>query len=52
MKATYHNKVLDETYTLAGVNGLEQAWHMADFVCRRNNWNPDMFCDDVKVTVK
>lgn len=47
--ATYTNKATNEVYTLRGVKSLEQAWNMAEFVCRRNNWNLSMFCYDVTV---
>jgi hypothetical protein len=47
--ATYTNKATGETYKLNGVNSLEQAWNLAEFVCRRNNWNLSMFCFDVNV---
>jgi hypothetical protein len=52
MTATYTNKALNETYKIGGVKDLEQAWNLANFACRRNNWNPAAFCMDVKVTVK
>lgn len=48
-QATYHNTATGETYTLKGVKSLEAAWDLAEFVCRRNNWNLSMFCNDVKV---
>jgi hypothetical protein len=47
--ATYFNKATGETYTLKGVNSLKQAWNMAEFVCKRNDWNLSMFCNDVRV---
>jgi len=47
--ATYTNKATGEKYTLKGVKSLEQAWNLAEFVCRRNNWNFSMFSCDVKV---
>lgn len=47
--ATYTNKATGETYTLKGIKSLKQAWKLAEFVCRRNNWNFSMFCFDVKV---
>lgn len=51
-KAVYYNKVLDETYCLVGVKDLKTAWAMARFVSRRNNWNFDMFSEDVDVSIK
>lgn len=47
--ATYTNTALNETYELGGINNLEQAWDMAEFVCNRNNWNLSMFSYDVRV---
>ena len=52
MTATYQNKATKETYQLGGVKGIEQAWKMAEFVCNRNNWNLEMFSNDVKVSIK
>lgn len=46
---TYTNTATGETYKLSGVNSLEQAWNLAEFVCRRNNWNLSTFCSDVRV---
>ena len=50
-KAIYTNKATEETYTLAGVTGIEQAWDMWKFVCGRNNWNPATFINDVTVKI-
>ena len=47
--ATYTNKATNETYRLAGVKSLKQAWSLAEFVANRNGWNIEMFCTDVKV---
>lgn len=47
--ATYKNNATGETYKLNGVANLATAWNMAAFVCRRNNWNLEMFCNDVTV---
>ena len=47
--ATYTNTATKETYRLRGVNSLEHAWSLAEFVCKRNGWNLSMFCYDVKV---
>jgi hypothetical protein len=49
--ATYTNKALNETYTINGVRGTEQAWDLAAFVCRRNNWSLSMFCNDVTIKI-
>lgn len=50
-KAIYNNKATKETYTLANVTGIEQAWNMWQFVCGRNNWNPATFTNDVTVKI-
>jgi hypothetical protein len=42
---TYTNKSTQETYLIKGVSSLEQAWSLAEFVCKRNNWN--LFIDSV-----
>lgn len=47
--ATYINKATGEIYTLKGIISLKQAWNMAEFVCKRNNWNLSMFHFDVVV---
>lgn len=47
--ATYFHKLSGQTYTLRGVKSLSQAWALAKIVCERNNWNFDMFCEDVRV---
>lgn len=47
--ATYFNKATGETYRLAGVVSLEQAWSLAGFVAGRNGWNISMFSHDVTV---
>jgi len=52
MKAIYTNKALNQTYTLAGISGLEQAWKLAELVCGRMNWNIDMFSYDVKIRIE
>lgn len=47
--ATYTNKQTGETYRLAGVKNLAQAWRLSEFVANRMGWNVEMFADDVKV---
>ena len=49
--ATYFNKVTKESYELGGIRDISHAWKMSSFVCSRNNWNEDMFSEDVKITV-
>lgn len=49
--ATYYNKATNETYKLAGIQNVQQAYDVYEFVCRRNNWNPSMFTHDVSVKV-
>jgi hypothetical protein len=49
MKAIYTNTATNETYTLAGVKSISEAWNLASFVCSRNGWNFSMFCEDVRV---
>lgn len=51
MKAIYKNKATKESYTLAGVESIQKAYDMYNFVCRRNDWNPDAFTKDVNVKV-
>lgn len=50
--AIYTNTATGEVYQLAGVKSLGQAWNLAEFVCRRMNWNLSMFSYDVKVKLK
>lgn len=50
-KAVYTNKATKETYTLANVTGIEQAWNLWEFVCQRNNWNPSAFTHDVNIKI-
>jgi len=50
--AVYYNKMTEETYELGGVNDIQHAWNMAQFVCNRTGWNYNMFHEDVKVSVK
>lgn len=50
--AVYKNTITKEIYQIAGVKDLAQAWRLAAFVCERNNWNYNMFHEDVKVTLK
>lgn len=50
--ATYENIATGETYKMGGVKNMEQAWDLAEFVCRRNDWNLETFALDVKVTFK
>jgi hypothetical protein len=51
MTATYYNRQTKETYKVSGVRDLEQAWNMSKNVCKWNNWNHEMFCEDVKVSL-
>lgn len=51
MKATYTNKATNEVYIINGISSLKQAWNISEFVCKRNNWNHSMFCNDVKVKI-
>jgi hypothetical protein len=50
--ATYTNTATGETYKLAGVKTLAQAWGLAKFVANRNGWNLEMFSYDVKVKIE
>lgn len=50
--AIYYNKPLNQTYELAGVRDIQQAYDFYKFVCKRNNWNPSMFTYDVIVKIK
>jgi hypothetical protein len=47
--ATYFHKLSGVTYNLQGVKSLAQAWALSKTVCEINNWNHDMFCEDVVV---
>lgn len=49
--AVYYNVALNETYKIGGVRDLEQAWDLAEVVCRRNQWNLAMFNYDVRVKI-
>lgn len=52
MRATYTNTATNEVYTLSGEEmNLEKAHDMAGFVCKRMNWNINMFGHDVRVRV-
>ena len=52
MIATYTNKVLQETYELAGVKNLQHAWKIYKTICMMTGWNPEMFSEDVKIKLK
>jgi len=49
--AIYTNKALNETHKISGVSGIEQAWNLAEYVCRRKGWNFEAFCLDCNVRV-
>ncbi|MBB4807437.1 ssDNA-specific exonuclease RecJ [Chryseobacterium defluvii] len=50
--AVYYNQAKQETYELAGINNMQHAYDLYEFVCRRNNWNPKMFTHDVIIKLK
>tara|TARA_R110000744_G_scaffold46026_2_gene101953 strand:- start:2342 stop:2491 length:150 start_codon:yes stop_codon:yes gene_type:complete len=47
-RATYTNRLTNETYTIAGVENLAQAWNLVNFACKRNGW----CAIDLKVTIR
>jgi len=50
--AVYTNHATNEVYKIGGVTGIDQAWNLVDFACRRNNWNPAAFNLDVTVKIE
>tara|TARA_R110000744_G_scaffold149813_2_gene262999 strand:+ start:571 stop:732 length:162 start_codon:yes stop_codon:yes gene_type:complete len=51
MTAVYTNIQTNEVYELSGVSNIGKAWGLSKLVCSRNNWNENMFAEDVVVTM-
>lgn len=50
--AIYTNIKTNETYEISGIKELSHAWLLSKFVCKRNNWNFNMFSNDVLIKLK